>query len=75
MVRTIIWRNIAQDQFRQPPASEFPQLVFAPCKMRARCQSMFGERCALDAERFAEAHADFAIAAPRAPSPAAGLSR
>ncbi|MBS0374455.1 MAG: TetR/AcrR family transcriptional regulator [Proteobacteria bacterium] len=75
MVRMIIWRGIAQGEFRQSPAAEFPHLVFAPCKMLATWQLMFGERYAIDAERFAEAHADFVIAALRAPPPADGISR
>ncbi|MBS0394382.1 MAG: TetR/AcrR family transcriptional regulator [Proteobacteria bacterium] len=67
MVRMIIWRGIAQGEFRRSPAAEFPHLVFAPCKMLATWQLMFGERYALEAERFAEAHAQFVLDALRAP--------
>jgi len=67
MVRMIIWRGIAQGEFRKSTAAEFPHLVFAPCKMLATWTLMFGERYAIDAERFANAHADFVLDALRTP--------
>ena len=71
MVRMIIWRGIAQGEFRKTPAAEFPHMIFAPCKMLSTWKLMFGDRHPIDPEQYAEAHADFVIAALRAsPAPA-----
>jgi AcrR family transcriptional regulator len=67
IVRMIVWRGIAQGEFRKTPAADFPQLVFAPCKLLSTWKLMFGDRHAIDAERYAAAHAEFVIAALAAP--------
>lgn len=66
-VKMILWRGIALGEFRPTPAAEFPLLVVAPCKAAAVWQLMFGDRHALDLERYVEAHCDFVLAALRAP--------
>jgi AcrR family transcriptional regulator len=68
-IRMIIWRGIAQGEFIQSPAAEFPHLVFSPCQMLATWQLMFGDRHPIDHARFAAAHAEFALRALRAPCP------
>ena len=65
-LRMIIWRGIALGEFRRSPAAEFPHLVLAPCKLSMTWQLLFGERHRLDLERYAEAHAEFVLAALRA---------
>jgi AcrR family transcriptional regulator len=65
-VRVIIWRGIALGEFRASPAAEFPHLVLAPCKMSMIWQLMFGDKNALDRERYADAHIEFVLAALRA---------
>ncbi len=67
-VKMILWRGIALGEFRQTPAAEFPLLVVAPCKAAAVWQLMFGDRHALDLERYVEAHCEFVLAALRAPA-------
>jgi AcrR family transcriptional regulator len=61
----IIWRGIALGEFRRSPAAEFPHLVLAPCKLSMTWQLMFGERHALDVQRYADAHVEFVLAALR----------
>ena len=65
-LRMIIWRGIALGEFRRSPAAEFPHLVLAPCKLSMTWQLLFGERHALDLERYADAHVEFVLAALRA---------
>ncbi len=65
-VRMILWRGIAQGEFRQSPAVEFPQLVIAPCMMAAIWMLLLGNAHPLDMERYSAAHASFIIAALRA---------
>ena len=64
-LRMIIWRGIALGEFRRSPAAEYPHLVLAPCKLSMIWQLMFGARHALDAERYANAHVEFVLAALR----------
>ena len=64
-LRMIVWRGIAKGEFRQSPAEEFPHLLLAPRKLSMTWQLLFGERHCLDLERYAQAHADFVIAALR----------
>ena len=47
-------------------AADFPHLLLAPCKLSMTWQLLFGETHKLDLERYAEAHADFVLAALRA---------
>lgn len=69
-LRMIVWRGIAKGEFRQSPAAEFPHLLLAPCKLSMTWQLIFGKDHGLDLERYAEAHAEFVLAALRAPAPA-----
>lgn len=65
-VRMILWRGIAQGEFHQSPAAEFPQLVIAPCMLAAVWMLLLGDAHPLDMERYSAAHAAFVIAALRA---------
>jgi AcrR family transcriptional regulator len=64
-LRMIVWRGVAQGEFRQTPAAEFPLLIVAPCHALAMWQLMHGERHALDIERYIDAHCEFVLAALR----------
>ena len=64
-LRMIVWRGIAKGEFRQTPAAEFPHLLLAPCKLSMTWQLIFGKDHGLDLERYAEAHAEFVLAALR----------
>ena len=61
--RMILWRGIATGEFRHTPAEEFPHLLLAPCIALSNWKLMFGDRHALDVERYAEAHLQFVLAA------------
>lgn len=65
-VRMILWRGIAQGEFRRSPAAEFPDLIVAPCKSLAVWQLIFGDRHPIDAQRYMDAHCEFVLAALRA---------
>ncbi len=71
-LRMIVWRGIAKGEFRQSPAAEFPHLLLAPCKLSMTWQLIFGKDHGLDLERYAEAHAEFVLAALRIPATAGG---
>lgn len=68
-LKMIVWRGIALGEFRPTPAAEFPLLVIAPCQAAALWQLLYGNRHALDAERYIDAHCEFVLAALRAPAP------
>jgi AcrR family transcriptional regulator len=67
-VRMILWRGIAQGEFHQSPAAEFPQLIIAPCMMASVWMLLLGDAHPLDMEKYSAAHASFIIAALRAQS-------
>lgn len=64
-LRMIVWRGIALGEFRRSPAAEFPHLIMAPSKFVSTWQMIFGDRHPLDVERYADAHAEFVLAALR----------
>lgn len=64
-IRMIVWRGIALGEFRPSPAAEHPMLITAGCKAVALWQLIFGDRHALDVERYVDAHCDFVLAALR----------
>ena len=66
VIRMIIWRGIALGEFRHTSAAEFPHLIAAPCKLVSLWQLIFGDRHGLDLAKYADAHADFVLAALRA---------
>ena len=67
-MRMIVWRGIALGEFRSSPASEFPQLVIAPCITATIWELLFGPARTLDLARYADAHVEFILAALRAPA-------
>lgn len=67
MMRMIIWRGVALGEFRATPASEYPQLVIAPCVLSTIWELLFGATHTLDLERYSAAHVEFVLAALRAP--------
>ena len=68
-LRMIVWRGIAKGEFRQTPAAEFPHMLLAPCKLSMTWQLIFGEKHRLELDRYADAHAEFVLAALKIPRP------
>lgn len=61
VLRMIIWRGVAREEFRRTGADKFPQLVAGPVIAAALWQILFGEDSQLDIETYADAHVDLLL--------------
>lgn len=61
VLRMILWRGVAREEFRRTGADRFPQLVAGPVITAALWRILFDEDSPLDIEAYADAHVDLLL--------------